>query len=86
MQALVWVCGLTCAVRCGAGDAVKDKEGNAWDGVNSGAFLFHYVKQDDGKIRLKSTRIFTDVGPTFKLMLQKGMLDAEALKGIVIGS
>lgn len=71
---------------CVVGDALTDKEGNKWDGCNSGGFLFHYVKQDDGKIKLKATRIFTDVSPTFKLMLQKGLIDGETLKGIVIGS
>lgn len=72
-------------IRDESGDAVTDKEGNKWDGANSGAYLFHYVKEGDG-IKLKSTRIFADSSPALKLMLQKGLLDAETLKGIVIGS
>lgn len=53
--------------------------------MNQGAFLFRYVKEWE-EIKLQSTKIFVDMGPTFKLMLQKGLLDAETLKGIVIGS
>lgn len=64
---------------------MTDKEGGKWDGCNSGAFLFHYVKDGD-TIKLKSTRIFADSSPALKMMLQKGLLDAETLKGIVIGS
>lgn len=64
---------------------MTDREGEKWDGSNSGAFLFHYVKDGDS-IKLKSTKIFADSSPAMKLMLQNNMIDAETLKGIVIGS
>lgn len=76
-----WDNGLKSAI----GDAVTDREGNKWDGQNKGAFLFRYADEGQG-IKLKSTQIFADSSPAMKMMLEKGLLDAESLKGIVIGS
>lgn len=67
------------------GDSVTDKEGGKWHGNSTGAFLFRYAK-DENTIKLKSTQIFSDSSPALKMMLQNGLLDAETLKGIVIGS
>ena len=64
---------------------MTDCEGNTWDGRNKGAFLFRYADEGDG-IKLKSTQIFSDASPALKMMLEKGLLDAEGLRGIVIGS
>ena len=66
---------------------VKDPEGSGkWHGYCPGSFQFDYVKCDDGKIRLKKTRIFSDSTPAMRVMLKNKMIDGEALAGTDIGS
>jgi hypothetical protein len=69
----------------GPGNAVKDPQGEQWDGVGPGGFHFNYVKDGSG-IKLKQTRIFSDPSPALKLMLQAGALNGEQLAGMLKGA
>lgn len=68
---------------------VEDPEGSGkWHGYCPGSFQFDHVKNGDGdgKIKLKQTKIFSDSSPALRVMLKEGMIGAEELKGIVMGS
>lgn len=67
-------------------DAVTDPQGEKWDGVIPSAFDFRYVKDGSNGIKLKSTKIFGDRSEVMKAMLKGGLINAEQLAGIVIGS
>ena len=68
------------------GDVTDPEGGGRWHGFCPGSFQFEYVKCEDGKIRLRKTRIFSDSSPAMRVMLKNKMIDGEALAGIVIGS
>lgn len=63
-----------------------DPEGGKWHGHLSSSFVFFYVKDNSGNIKLKETKIFGDSTPALKVMLQNGMLNGEQLAGMVKGS
>jgi hypothetical protein len=67
----------------GPGNAVKDPQGESWDGSTPGAFHFEYVKEGDG-IKLRKTSIFSDPSPALRLMLQAGALNGEQIAGMLL--
>ena len=68
----------------GPRNAVKDPQGESWDGSTPGAFHFHYVKEDGG-LKLKFTRIYSDPSPALKVMLEAGALNGEMIAGMLKG-
>ena len=66
--------------------SISDSEsGEKWHGASPGAFLFNYVKDESGGIKMKKKSIYAY--PTaLKTKLENKMIDAEQLAGIVIGS
>lgn len=69
----------------GPGNAVKDPQGQSWDGSGPGAFQFHYVKDGEG-IKLKQSKIFSDKTPALKFLLEAGALNGEQIAGMIKGA
>ena len=68
-----------------APEAVTGRDGKKWHGVVQAAYRFFYVKDNEG-FKMKETKIFADLGPVLKTMLQNKMIDGEGLAGFVLQS